>query len=104
MSLVDLFDGDVTGRDFAQGKPHPEIFLTAAHEIGVPAEQCIVIEDATSGVQAAKAGNMAAIGVARLNDEALLNAAGADIVVTTLDDVDVDELFQGRLHLRRTGP
>ncbi len=99
-TLLNIFDANVTGRDFTQGKPHPEIFLTAAQELNVAPEACVVIEDATSGVQAAKAGNMLAIGVARLNDEALLEAAGADLVVTSLDDVDVAALAQGRLQRR----
>ena len=97
LALIDLFDADISGRDFEQGKPHPMIFLTAAEELGVEPEGCFVIEDATSGVQAAKAGNMAALGVARLNDEALLNAAGADLVVSTLDDVSVRALADGNL-------
>lgn len=104
LSLHEIFDADVTGRDFAQGKPHPEIFLTAAAELGVPPAECVVIEDATSGVQAAKAGNMAALGVARLDDQQLLQAAGADLVVTSLDDVALDSFAQGRLEQRRTRP
>lgn len=100
-TLLTFFDADVTGRDFAQGKPHPQIFVTAAQELGVEPRACFVVEDATSGVQAAKAGNMAALGVARLNDEALLQAAGADLVVTTLDDVALDALKQGRLEQGR---
>jgi hypothetical protein len=88
-SSLEFFDADISGRDFAQGKPHPEIFLTGAAELGVPPEHCFVVEDATSGVQAAKAGGMAALGVARASDEALLAAANADLVVTSLDDVDV---------------
>jgi beta-phosphoglucomutase-like phosphatase (HAD superfamily) len=55
------------------------------------------MEDASAGVQAAKAGGMAAIGIARANDTELLAAAHADIVVTTLDDVDLSELANGRL-------
>lgn len=102
LTLLNFFDADVTGRDFAQGKPHPEIFLTAARELGIVPEQCVVLEDATAGVQAARAGNMAAIGVARLNDEALLEAAGADLVVASLDDVALDALAAGRLEHRRT--
>jgi beta-phosphoglucomutase len=100
MTLQDIFDVDVTGRDFSQGKPHPMIFLTAAEELSVAPQDCFVIEDATSGVQAARAGNMAAIGVARLGDEELLHGAGADLVVTTLDDVDLDALAEGRLERR----
>lgn len=101
LTLQNIFDADVTGRDFPQGKPHPMIFLTAAEELGLPPEECFVIEDATSGVQAAKAGNMAALGVARLDDEELLHRAGADLVVTTLDDIDRDALAGGRLEQRR---
>jgi len=102
LTLQNVFDADVTGRDFPQGKPHPMIFLTAAEELGVAPQDCFVIEDATSGVQAAKAGEMAALGVARLDDEELLHRAGADLVVTTLDDVDLDALAKGRLE-QRTG-
>ena len=58
-------------------------------------------EDATSGVQAARAGGMAALGVARLDDRDLLAEAGADLVVTTLDDVSLPALALGRLEERR---
>src|SRR5919205_1645532 len=96
-TLLDILDADVSGRDFEQGKPHPEIFLTAAEELGVPPAECFVVEDAANGVQAAKAGNMAALGLARVQDEELLKEAGADLVVTTLDDVSLDALAAGRL-------
>jgi beta-phosphoglucomutase len=91
----------VSGRDFAHGKPHPEMFLTAAHELGAAPEDSIVIEDAPAGVQAAKAGDMAAIGIARANDAELLAAARADIVVTTLDDVDLSALANARLAAKK---
>jgi beta-phosphoglucomutase-like phosphatase (HAD superfamily) len=55
------------------------IFLTAAEELSLAPATCFVVEDASSGVQAAKAGRMAALGVARLDDEALLTEAGADL-------------------------
>ncbi len=101
MMLLDLFDADVAGRDFARGKPDPMIFLTAAQELGVSPGTCFVVEDASSGIEAAKGGKMAALGVARLDDQALLAAAGADLVVTTLDDVSLDGLAEGRLRERR---
>jgi beta-phosphoglucomutase-like phosphatase (HAD superfamily) len=97
LSLLDIFDADVSGRDFAHGKPHPDMFLAAAEELGVAPEGAFVVEDATSGIQAAKAGGMAGLGVARFDDEDLLAAAGADIVVTSLDRVDVAALQSGRL-------
>jgi beta-phosphoglucomutase-like phosphatase (HAD superfamily) len=101
LTLLEFFDADVSGRDFAHGKPHPEMFLTAAHELGTAPGDSIVIEDASVGVQAAKAGGMAAIGIARANDTELLAAAHADIVVTTLDDIDLSELANGRLATER---
>lgn len=101
LTLLDFFDVDISGRDFAQGKPHPEIFLTAAAELGVEPGNAFVVEDAPSGVAAAKAGGMAALGVARAGDEELLAAEGADLVVNSLEDVDVAQLGQGRLERRQ---
>jgi beta-phosphoglucomutase len=100
LTLLDYFDADVSGRDFAHGKPDPEIFLTAAHELDVEPRHAIVIEDASAGVQAAKAGDMAAIGIARAHDADLLAAAHADLVVTSLDDVDTTALSEVRLAAR----
>jgi trehalose/maltose hydrolase-like predicted phosphorylase/beta-phosphoglucomutase-like phosphatase (HAD superfamily) len=102
MTLGELFDTDISGRDLPRGKPDPMIFLTAAQELGLSSEVCLVIEDATSGVQAAKAGGMAAIGVARLGDQEQLTDAGADLVVTTLDDVFLPALLlEGQLEERQ---
>lgn len=101
MTLRELFDADLSGRDLAHGKPDPEIFLTAAAELGVAPAQCFVIEDAVSGVQAAKAGRMAALGVARADDRDLLAAAHADLVVASLDEVDVAALTRHELTRRR---
>lgn len=93
-------DADVSGRHVAHGKPAPDLFLLAARELGLPPRECFVVEDAASGVQAAKAGGMQAIGVARAGDADALHAAGADLVVTSLDDVDVDALDLGKLARR----
>jgi len=100
LTLLEFFDADISGRDFARGKPHPEIFLTGASELGVPPEECFVVEDAVSGIQAAKAGGMAALGLSRADDEDLLGAAEPDVLVTSLDDVDLAALREGRLARR----
>jgi len=100
LTLLEFFDADVSGRDFAHGKPHPDMFLAAADELGTAPEDSFVMEDAEAGVQAAKAGGMGAIGIARADDAKLLAAAHADIVVTTLDEVDVGALAEGRLATR----
>ena len=105
VTLLDIFDADVSGRDFAHGgKPHPEIFLTAARELGVPADRCFAVEDAVSGVQAAKAADMAVIGLARTGEADALAAADADLVVSTLDEVDLRALSEGCVARKKEPP
>jgi beta-phosphoglucomutase len=96
-SLLGAFAVNVCDREIRQGKPNPEIFLLAAAELQIAPARCLVVEDAPAGIEAARAGNMAALGVARQHDADLLRAAGADLVVTSLDDVALDELAAGRL-------
>jgi beta-phosphoglucomutase len=100
--LLDVFGANVCGRDLPRGKPDPAIFLLAAEELHAAPADCFVVEDAPVGIEAARAGGMTALGVARYNDAALLVAAEADIVVTSLDEISVDELAEGRLCRRLT--
>jgi HAD superfamily hydrolase (TIGR01509 family) len=98
--VLSVFDADLSGAEVSHGKPDPEIFLLAAKALGVRPAECLVVEDAPAGVEAAHAGGMAAVGIARLGDEALLRGAGADLVVTSLDHVDIDALGAGELCAR----
>jgi beta-phosphoglucomutase len=66
----------------------------------VPPEECFGVTDAVSGIQAPAAGGMAALGLSRAHDEELLAAAEPDVLVTSLDDVDLDALAEGRLAQR----
>lgn len=52
-SLFEMFSVNVCGRDLAHGKPDPEIFLLAASGLGIAAKQCVVLEDAPAGIEAA---------------------------------------------------
>jgi HAD superfamily hydrolase (TIGR01509 family) len=97
LRLLDAFRANVCGRDLAHGKPDPELFRLAAAELGAEPRDCFVAEDAPAGIEAAKAGGMAALGVARLQDTRLLREARADLVVTSLGDVDLSQLKAGRL-------
>jgi beta-phosphoglucomutase-like phosphatase (HAD superfamily) len=101
-SLLDIFKVNVCGRDLQHGKPNPEIFLLAAAELRIAPAHCFVAEDAPAGIEAAKAGGMTGLGVARLGDAVGLRAARADLVVTSLDDVAIDQLDDGRLCRRST--
>jgi beta-phosphoglucomutase len=101
-SLLEVFGVNVCGRDLAHGKPSPEIFLLAATELRVNPENCFVAEDASAGIEAARAGGMIALGVARVGDAAPLMAAGADLVVASLDEIAIDTLANGLLCRRPT--
>ncbi|SDJ22920.1 haloacid dehalogenase superfamily, subfamily IA, variant 3 with third motif having DD or ED/haloacid dehalogenase superfamily, subfamily IA, variant 1 with third motif having Dx(3-4)D or Dx(3-4)E [Bradyrhizobium sp. Rc2d] len=54
-----VFSADMVQR----GKPHPDIFLLAADRLGVPAKECLVIEDSAGGIEAAVAAGMTAVGL-----------------------------------------
>ena len=56
--LTQYFDVIITGDEIERGKPEPDIYLRAAEKLGVPANECLVIEDSLSGIAAAKAANM----------------------------------------------
>jgi HAD superfamily hydrolase (TIGR01509 family) len=99
-SLLDMFAVNVPGWDLPRGKPDPAIFLLAAKGLKIDPASCFVAEDAPAGMEAARAGGMTALGVARRGDEAVLWAAGADVVVTSLDEVAIDDLATGRLSRR----
>ncbi len=61
IGLGDFFDAIADGTDITKSKPDPEVFLRAAQKLGIAPEDCAVVEDAKAGIQAAKAGNMAAL-------------------------------------------
>ena len=56
--LEGVFDVVVTGDRVTHGKPHPEIFLTAAERLGVLPAHCVVVEDSPNGIRAGHAANM----------------------------------------------
>jgi len=75
-------DGVVSAETGLKGKPQPDIFVTAAKNIGATPDRAIVIEDAVSGVQAGRNGNFTlVIGVARENNQKELKENGADVVI-----------------------
>ncbi len=81
---LSLFDAIVTGSDVTRKKPAPDIFLKAAEKLGVIPADCIVAEDAVSGILAAKAAGMTAIAVTTSFSEEALAEAGADRITDDL--------------------
>lgn len=80
--IKDCFDAVADGNDITNSKPDPEVFLLAAARLSLTPEQCIVVEDAHAGIQAAKAGGFLAIGI---GDAA--NAAGTDYTISGLSEL-----------------
>jgi mannitol-1-/sugar-/sorbitol-6-/2-deoxyglucose-6-phosphatase len=82
------FEVIVTGDQVERGKPHPDIYLRAAEKLGIFADACLVIEDALSGVAAAKAANMR---VAAIPDKRFVDAREyekeADYVLGSLSEI-----------------
>lgn len=87
LGLTEYFDAVSDGNNITKSKPDPEVFLKAAEYLGLAPEECLVVEDAVAGLEAAKAGGMdcAAVGDARESELAvyklqtfsdLLEAAG----------------------------
>ena len=94
--IIDLFDVILDGqttRDLGlPGKPEPDTFLEAARRLGVSPVRCAVLEDAIAGVTAASAGGFGhVVGIDRHGDRAGLAAAGADIVVGDVHELDLGE-------------
>lgn len=58
-----LFTALVTGSDVARKKPFPDIYLEGARRVGMDPKDCLVVEDAVSGIQAAHAAGMDAVGI-----------------------------------------
>lgn len=97
--IRDLFetvvDGVVSSELKLRGKPEPDIFITAAKNLGVlNPKEAIVVEDAVSGVQAGRNGNFGLVlGIARHKEHRQsLKENGADIVVDDLGDISLEQL------------
>lgn len=80
----------VTGSEITRKKPDPELFLVAASRMGIIPAHCVVIEDAPSGVQAAKAAGAKCIAVT--NSTAAAKLAKADFVCDSLEQVNIETI------------
>jgi len=81
----------ITASDIQRGKPDPEPYIKGAALLGFAAAECVVVEDAGSGVRAGKAAGARVIGVRGPTElEATLKAAGADWLVDSCADVNAE--------------
>ena len=92
---AETFDVCLSGSDVENKKPHPEIFITAAQQLNLPAQRCLVVEDAPNGVRSAKAAGAMCLGLTTSFTADELRREGADW--TASDLADVPEEFMKRL-------
>lgn len=87
--LHDFFTHIVSGEDFPKSKPHPAIFEHAASLSIAPKENCIVIEDSTNGVRAAKAAGIFCVGyISEHSNNQILEEA--DLVINHFDELNAE--------------
>ncbi len=84
------FDAVLSGSDATRKKPHPEIFLKAAEKLGLDPSACLVVEDAPSGIKAAKAARAQCLGLTTSFAEPVLREAGADYIAPDLGHLPPD--------------
>ena len=84
---ISFFDTVVSGSDVKNKKPDPEIYLSAAAKIKMNPANCIVIEDAISGITAAKSAGMTTIAVTTSFDEKQLDAVKPDFIVNQISEI-----------------
>lgn len=82
LQIEHYFDAIVDGYGFVHAKPAPDIFLNGAKLLGMPPEDCVVVEDAQSGIEAARAAGMFAVGMAGAE-----KLEGADILVRNAGEI-----------------
>lgn len=89
--LHKFFTHKVSGEDFPESKPHPAIFLHAATLSVAPKENCIVIEDSTNGVKAAKSAEIICIGYNSIHSKDQ-NLSESDLIINHFNELDSEKV------------
>ncbi|MEW6607547.1 MAG: HAD family phosphatase [bacterium] len=87
LGIVEQFEVIVSGEEVKYGKPNPDIYLLAAEKLNISPQECLVLEDALTGVMSAKAAKMKCIAVPNQFTQGL-DFSCADLVVNSLEEVD----------------
>ena len=85
--LRTFFECVLSGADVREAKPSPEIYRLACQRLGLRPDECLVVEDAVSGIQAAKAAGAIACAVPGTHARDLLQSAGADCLIDRVGDL-----------------
>nr|WP_268793624.1 HAD-IA family hydrolase [Nodularia spumigena] len=88
LGLQDSFDVVSSAQTEEFGKPHPAVYLTTAHRLGVHPQKCVAFEDSIRGIISAKAASMRCIAVPALEDRADPRFAIADVKLDSLAQIN----------------
>ncbi len=88
--LIALFDRILTAEDFSASKPNPDCYLKAAEVFGMQKDECIVFEDAFSGLQAGMSAGIFTVGIASYNPREVI-ADKCNLVLDSFKDVNFDD-------------
>jgi HAD superfamily hydrolase (TIGR01509 family) len=91
LDLEAAFDATVAAGEVPRSKPAPDLYLAAAQRLGVPAPDCLAVEDTASGIAAAKAAGMFAV-QSRASSTALPPLPQADLVIEAYSQLDLSLL------------
>ena len=92
LGILKFFDSIISVDDLTHGKPHPEIFLKSAEALGVKPSECVVMEDAPQGIEAAKRAGMKCFAVTTTFQREKL--AGADWIAESFENLTIERLGQ----------
>jgi beta-phosphoglucomutase len=89
LGIAHLLDAVADGHSVARQKPAPDLFLFAAARLGLPPSECVVVEDAAAGIEAAHAGGFRALGVGPRE-----RVGAADLVLPNLEGAHLKDLLE----------
>jgi len=92
LKIRDFFDVIITAAEIKKGKPEPDVFLLAADILNINSENCVVIEDAPVGIEAAKRAGMKSIALTttHVKDE----LSGAQLIIKNLSEITIDDIIR----------
>ncbi|MEZ7977875.1 MAG: beta-phosphoglucomutase [Flavobacteriales bacterium] len=88
VNLFNLFDGIVDGNHITLSKPDPEVFLKGAEILGISPSECVVFEDAASGIEAALSGGFFALGIGDASELSRADSVVSDLCGMTLEKLN----------------
>lgn len=89
LGIASLFDAISDGYSVERAKPAPDLFLHAAGQLGLPPSECVVVEDAAAGIEAARAGGFRSVGLGPRE-----RVGAADAVFPSLEGVRLADLLE----------